>query len=255
MTPDQSELIEPGPFGEGASGAVPSESEGGGDVVAAGGASAPPEGAPAAQVIFKGLQKEFTSVEELSRHTLELERQVIEQQARLSGLSAVSIPAQGDAQAAQPKPSGFDSKALGEEFILNPASAVEKIVAHVRSSILGDVQRQTSSNEFYRAFYEANEDLVGCEELVDAAVNKNFEAWKNVPAEQAAKLLAIEVRAKADKIRGSVPGAQVLSSKPAHALPSGGAPAPKIAAPAAKSKVLSFSEQLAQQQAKHKKRA
>ena len=248
--PAAQQLIDNGPFGGGAPNpetpAVEAPTTGEVD------GTAPPAGAPAASgpTIFTGIQRSFTDIKDLSAYTLELEKQTLEQQARLSGMSGMIAAPAAASQAAQ----GLDYKSLGEEFILNPGNAVEKIISHVRSSIMGDVAASASTTEFYRSFYEVNEDLVGCEDLVDASVGKNREAWARIPTEQAAKLLAADVRARASKIRGGSPtNGTILPSKSAHALPSGGNPAPRVAAPPAK--VLTFADQLKLSQLGRKKRA
>lgn len=239
-------LIDNGPFGAMAQGEAPAAE-----------AETPAAETPASEAttptatIFQGIQRSFTDINELSKYTLELEKQTLEQQARLSGLNGLAQPA---APAAANPASGLDYKQLGERFILDPAGAVQDIISHVRSSVMGEVATSAATQTFYQSFYEANEDLVGCEDLVDASVARNQQAWKNVPTEQAAKLLAADVRARAAKIRGSAPSqGTVLSGKPAHALPTGGNPAPKITQPPAKA--LSFADQLKAQQSKHKKRA
>lgn len=241
MPPEQ-QLIEPGPFEDQAA-----------EAPAAEGAPEAPAAAAVAPAIYKGLQKDFSTLEELSEYTRSLERQTLEQQGRLSGMAAVpSTQAPAPLAAA----AGLDYKKLGEEFILSPETAVEKIIGHVRSSVMGDVNQQVGRTEFYRAFYEVNEDLVGCEDLVEASVAKNSRAWANIPQVEAAKLLAHDVRQRAEKIRGGAmaPGATALPSRAPHALPSGGNPAPRSAAPAPAPK-LTFAEQLKAAQAKHKKRA
>ncbi len=247
--PEQEQLIEPGPFA--AAGVEEPALETEGSAVQPDGSSVSPV-APAAP-LFRGIQREITSMEELTKYTLELEKQTLEQQARLSGMSGTApAPVAAEIPYGGIDPKEFDR--LGEEFILNPGNAVKKITDMVRASVLGDVAREGSTKNFYDAFYEANEDLVGCEDLVEVSVAQNQKAWEKIPTAQAAKLLASDVRARVMKIRGSAPLGVALPSTPAHALPSGGIASVKPA-PVAPAPKLSFADQLKSQQAKHKKRA
>lgn len=247
---EQEQGIDPGPF---------NQRDEGGEVLEASPAAEAGEAAPAAKKapIFRGIQQEFDSVEELSKYALELEKKTLEQEARLIGWSGLTEGKQPQG-AEIPQPETFDSAKWGEELILNPAGTIEKIVAHVRSSIMGEISQNAGRTEFYDSFYEANEDLVGCEDLVDASVRLNSKKWEKIPTDQAAKLLAADVRARADKIRATTSRGIPLSNKQPHALQSGagsggsgGATAPAAAA----AKPLSFADQLKLAQLKRKKRA
>lgn len=239
------QLIDPGPFG-GEALEEPAQDP-------AVSPPAAPEGdvtAPA-PTIYQGIQKSFTTVEDLGAYTLELERQTLEQQARLEVLKGV--PSESEPVAPT---TGLNYKALGEEFIISPESAVQKIIQHVQGAVMGSVTQNASRAEFFRSFYEAHEDLIGCEELVDASVAKNSPTWSKLPMEQASKLLAADVRARAARIRGSAaaPGSIELSARPAHALAGGGSPAPRVQAPKPAAP-LSFTAQLLAAKAKHRRGA
>lgn len=247
------QLIDPGPF-EGAANAgmerepVPMHEPAPADAPPV----VEPEAEPAPKVaapIYKGIQKDFTSMDELTKYTLELEKRTLEQEAKLSGLSTRVDVTKPNTEA---NPQGFDRNKFAEELILNPASAADKLASYIESRVLGTVSQNVGRDKFYESFYQANEDLVGCEDLVEMAVNRNQKAWASLPVETAAKLLAEDVRNRAAKIRaGITPNSTVLPSKSAHALPSGGNAAPKQPAAAPK-KPLTFAEQMKDMQRKHK---
>jgi len=179
--------------------------------------------------IFRGIQKDFTDVGELSEYTLGLERRVLEQEAKLSGFLPQSSQQTAPAAATSAEEQNFHAQ-IAEEFILNPKSAMQKMEERIRNSILGDVGKQTARDTFFKSFYEEHEDLTGCEDLVDLALQKNQDKWKNVPLVEAKKLLAHEVRSRVAAIRGKVDSGitvQTLAQKPAHTFTTGGLTPPK----------------------------
>lgn len=240
------QILDPGPF------EAILQAEAGGEAPAAE-APAGDSAAPAAEPIFRGIQRNISDPAELAQYALELERKSLEQEARLSGFSSFTQPPAA-AQAAPSSMHGLDSAKIAEEFILNPGGAIDKIIAHVKSSVLGDVSQQTGRTEFFRSFYDENEDLRNAEDLVDLSVSRNADKWKSIPVDQAKKLLAQDVRQRISALRGVAPaGGTPLSTKPAHALPSGGNPAPKV--PAAAPRATTFLDEFKAQRAKHVKRA
>lgn len=211
-----------------------------------------------AKPFFKGLAKEVATAEELSDYALELEKKLIMQEAKLTGLGqTLGQPAKAETPTA-PVDTDQDFYAqVAEEFILKPQDAVKKIEERIRKSILGDVEREAGKKTFFSSFYEKHEDLKGCEDIVDMVLQRKGPEWANVPVGQASELLANEVRSRLASLRGSVNTGnqtQILSSRPAHALGSSGPTPPK--APAAKVETIgTLVSDLKGFQAKRKKRA
>lgn len=242
----EANFIEPGPFAASANAGIEAPA------AAAPVTEAPAAAAPAAQPIFRGIQRDITDPAELSKYALELEKRTIEQEARLSGMGGA--PSQ-TAPAAAPALEAPNYGKLAEKFILDPAGAIQEIETRIRSSIMGDVSQQTGRTEFYRSFYDENEDLAGAQDLVELSVAKNGAKWKNVPIDQAKKLLADDVRSRLAQLRGTtIAGTGTpLSTAPAHALPTSSGSAPKT--PAAASAPTTFLAEFSALRAKRKKLA
>lgn len=252
-------FIEPGPFAGNANPPAQSTAQAGAEAAPKESlpdsnepAPAPAAASPAGDkppVLYKGIQKEFTSTDEWTKYTMELERRTLEQEARLAGLeTTLRIPATGEAPVEAPRPA-FDKKAIGEEMILNPASAIDKIINHVTDSVKNAVGSQTLREKYFETLYAENEDLIGAEDLVEASVQRNSAKWGKLPVEKATQLLLADVRGKLEKIRGA--SGKILPSAPAHALPTGGNPAPRQPAAAAPAKPQTFTEQMKAQKARH----
>lgn len=202
--------------------------------------------------IFRGIQRDIATPEELSAYALSLERQVLEQQAQLGGLGRAQAPVHAE-------PAAQDSdfyKQVSVEFITNPETAIKRIEERVYGRINGAVEQRLGVNEFHRSFYAENEDLVGCEDIVESTMAKNRSKWDHVPTPQAKKLLAAAVRERLNAIRGgaSASPARVteLPARGAPGLPASGASArpSKGNAPAANTAPTTIAGMLKAQRAK-----
>lgn len=202
-----------------------------------------------AQPIFRGIQRDISDQKELSEYALSLERQNLEMQARLGGLG---VGAREEAPQAPVDDSAF-YRTVSEEFIIAPQTAIKRIEDRIYDRVNGQVESRIGVTEFYRSFYDENEDLVGCEDLVEAALTKNREAWKRIPTPQAKKLLANAVRERVSAIRGveSTTRTTELPQRGAHALGASGTPGKAAGGPKPAEGPKTIIEALKAQRAKH----
>lgn len=211
---------------------------------------------------YKGLSKEVQTPEELAQYALELEKKAIMSDAQLMSLGKV-VPGQEQGptlgQAESPEQAEADKtfySQVAEEFILNPQQAVKMLEERISRSVRGEAAKEAGKSAFFKSFYEKNEDLAGCEDIVDMILARKMGEWANVPVGKASELLAAETRSRLASLRGSANTGgqtQVLGSRPAHALGSSGPTPPK--APAKTETDESFVSSLKGFQAKKRKRA
>lgn len=183
--------------------------------------------APAVQTkpIFKGLNKTFNTPEELASYALELEKKQIEYEAKMSILDKPRHKKDEDETVVEPVKVN-----LAEKLFTDTEGTLQALAQQIESNIDAKYAKKNSDKKFWDEFYADFEDLRGCEELVDWKLDANREKWKNVPLEQARKLLANETRSYIMKIRelngGS--GSTVLPSGDAAIPSSTKAPLPKV---------------------------
>lgn len=187
---------------------------------------------------YRGLSKEVQTPEELAQYALELEKKAIMADAQLMSLGKV-VPEQktlgGQESVSQSEEDKTFYSQVAEEFILNPQEAVKRLEERISRSVRGEAAKDAGKAAFFKSFYEKNEDLVGCEDVVDMILTRKMPEWSNVPVGQAGELLAAETRSRLASIRGSANTdgqAQVMTSRPAHALGSSGPTPPKAQAKA-----------------------
>src|SRR3990172_1418015 len=189
---EDEQLLEPGPFaeGDGESGEEGETPEG--ETPAE--TNAKPQ-ASAAKPLFQGLMKEIQSPEELAQYARELERKQIELEARMS-------ERRENEESETPAATKIEKKDLAEMLFTDPERVLTELKQEIREEIYGSQKKQQDEQMFWNEFYNEYSDLRSNEDIVGLVLNKNMTKWRDIPLAQGKKLLANEVRARLNAIRG-----------------------------------------------------
>ncbi|HUR99063.1 MAG TPA: hypothetical protein VMZ26_13435 [Pyrinomonadaceae bacterium] len=196
--------------------------------------------------LFKGLTKSFETPEELASYASELERKVIEHEAKLGVFERVTPKAEVEKASAPEKKASY-----AERLFADP----DGVIAEIRADIKREIQEESSKSEtektFWKSFYDENTDLRGLEEVVGIKLEQNRQAWSALSLNDAKVALATEVRKFVTKVRDSGKPTDALPNGKAHALPASSGSVPRV--PATEKKPQTFAEQIKSLRSRGKK--
>lgn len=178
------------------------------------------DAAPAASTtpIFKGINKSFVSMDELTSYVTELERKQIEAEARLSMLDKFAVKPPSEPSADEPTAlvteEELNSK-YAERMFSEPAKVLKELAEDIEARIERKGKKSQDEKQFWSSFYDEFADLNGLDDIVQLQLHRKREEWSKLPVDTARKLLAHEARSAVARIRGM--------ATPTETLPSGSA--------------------------------
>lgn len=179
--------------------------------------------------------RRFDSAEALAQYTSELE-QSRAQQTRSA-----------------PAPEVDPEKELADLMFEDPTAYTKLVQERAYQRFVKETQTQQAQVNAWQTFYGANKDLVGYEDLVEVSRAKIGDKLKNLPLEEASKVLGNAVRERLSQIKGSPQGMGTeLPSGPAVA--SGTSNGPGVKPPVQQQQPKSLIEQINELRASKKTR-
>jgi len=201
--------------------------------------------APAAgKPLFRGLTKTLNTPEELAEYANELERRVIENEAKVSvysGLGQVN---------GKPVAEPVKKKAYGERIFADPDGVLTELRTELKEELRGEDAKRENERAFWTSFYEENPDLAKAKKIVDYELTQNRNAWSGLSLSDAKVMLAKTARKSVQEIRDAGKPTETLRSGKAHAISAGGGGAAARQETAENNKPVSFTDQIKNMQKK-----
>lgn len=154
------------------------------------------------QPLYRGLKESYDTVEALADYTRQLERDVLEKDAKLAALvptPAAETPA--PAVKTEVVPAGTD---LQTRILLDPESVLKTVKEDAKREFQemqdAQVAEKTKNDKFWSDFYTQHADLKEDSELVQFVLARDTEELKALPLNQATEELAKRTRAYFQKV-------------------------------------------------------
>lgn len=159
--------------------------------------------------------KTFDSIEDMSKYVADLERKVIEPQTPI-----VQTQVQNQTQKVL-----IDGMTLDQLMFANPERYHEYIIDQADKRADAKIAQVEHRKTFWQDFYNANPDLRGKEEIVDALVAKNWTTWEKMPVKDFSKVVSDTSRSTLRKV-GAFNATEVKQGEAATLSASGEKTAP-----------------------------
>lgn len=205
-----------------------------------------PEPKKAAKIRIGG--REFDNQEDAFSYAEELEREKLAADAFRHGIEAAAGSQKGNPE---PEVQAEPEENFNEEFFANPQDYMkkrdERIAAKIKADLVREKTQKDTYEETWREFYTDYPDLEGSKDLVNMALQQNWENVKNMDRKPGLKIIADAVRERRKKILQELaPGIELPKTK-ATASPSG---KQGVTQKTQTKKELNFTEQMRQNNAK-----